>query len=943
MLVGVLGTRYGSPVRDQPDVSYTELEFRTATEADKPRLMFLLSTETVVEGIPPAKLMDREYGDRQDTFRRSVNDSRLTTKTFASPDQLGQLVERSLRELAATRQRMASALAREQVPAEPEPVHTSKFLNPPPLTAPSWFAGRHIETDLLARDLADPGTRMVLLSGRGGIGKTTLVCRLLKSLQAGRLPDPPTHRSQAGEGSASRLVGGVIYLSPVGAHTVRYATLVDDLLRLVPTDQARPLAAMFADPGTTPTVMMRAVLQAFPVREEAGPVVVLLDNLETVIDAGTESLTEPALQEALTTLLTAPAHAVTVVATTRVVPAGLLKVMPGVQRHRRLDAGLDTADAATVLRALDDDGRLGLREAPDTVLAGLREHTRGFPRALEAVKAILEGDPGLTPADLLDSTRQLGEDEVVEVLVGQAYRLLDPSAQQVMQALAVFPGPVPAVGVDYLLRTVNPTIDAAPILTRLLRRQLVHVQDHRYGLHPIDRAYALTQLPPGEPGGSPSEFTRAGLQARAADYYQQTRTPRESWRTLTDLAPQLAEFDLRCATHTFDTAAAILTDISFHYLQRWGHTREALDLHQRLDGHLTDPWDRAANHTHLGLCYAALGQVATAIGHYQQALAIFREIGDRLGEAAALNNLGLCFADLGQVAAAIDHYQQALTIHREIGDRLGEAADLGNLGSCYAALGQVAAAIDHHQQALTIHREIGDRLGEAADLGNLGLCYAALGQVATAFDHHQQALTIYRGIGYPYGEALALVGLGEAADQTTPSGAADWYGQALEIGERTGNAQVRSTAGTGLARLHLLTGDIDASLAIAATATTVGHPPDQAMLALLTGLAHRRNHQAATAVDHLRRALTHTGTRLTANPDDYAAADIRALAFCGLSLTEPDAAPAHLHEAVCAFRQARRITAAPGIVARTLHLFDHLTDHPTPALQQARTAASTTM
>ena len=37
--IGVLGTRYGSPVRDKPDVPYTELEFDTATDGglDRPR------------------------------------------------------------------------------------------------------------------------------------------------------------------------------------------------------------------------------------------------------------------------------------------------------------------------------------------------------------------------------------------------------------------------------------------------------------------------------------------------------------------------------------------------------------------------------------------------------------------------------------------------------------------------------------------------------------------------------------------------------------------------------------------------------------------------------------------------------------------------------------------------------------------------------------------
>jgi Domain of unknown function (DUF4062) len=128
--VGVLGTRYGSPVRDRPEMSYTELEFATATDASLDRLVFLLDTNADGVGIPPAKLIDREFGDRQDAFRQRVRDGKLVKQSFASPAELGQLVERSLRELARTKTRVDSGIVREQVPAGPQPVRASKFVSP---------------------------------------------------------------------------------------------------------------------------------------------------------------------------------------------------------------------------------------------------------------------------------------------------------------------------------------------------------------------------------------------------------------------------------------------------------------------------------------------------------------------------------------------------------------------------------------------------------------------------------------------------------------------------------------------------------------------------------------------------------------------------------------------------------------------------------------------
>jgi len=107
--VGIYGLRYGTPVRNRPDKSYTELEFDTATALGLPRLLFLLDSQSRDHRLPLEALVDRENGHRQDAFLERVQNSGagITIKFFRNPDDLARLVERSLRVLAEERQHEA--------------------------------------------------------------------------------------------------------------------------------------------------------------------------------------------------------------------------------------------------------------------------------------------------------------------------------------------------------------------------------------------------------------------------------------------------------------------------------------------------------------------------------------------------------------------------------------------------------------------------------------------------------------------------------------------------------------------------------------------------------------------------------------------------------------------------------------------------------------------
>jgi CHAT domain-containing protein len=178
---------------------------------------------------------------------------------------------------------------------------------------------------------------------------------------------------------------------------------------------------------------------------------------------------------------------------------------------------------------------------------------------------------------------------------------------------------------------------------------------------------------------------------------------------------------------------------------------------------------------------------------YEEALPMWREIGNRFGEADTLSSIGFLAWVSGAPAKAIEYYNQAMTIRLEIKDHDGEGEMLNNIAASYSALGNKEQALEYYNRALAIRRAGSDRAAEAATLGNIGATYSSLGDMQKAKEYYLQSLRLRRAAGLRDGEANALIGLGTIHGVIGETQQAlDYLHQALrisrEINDRRGEA-----------------------------------------------------------------------------------------------------------------------------------------------------------
>jgi hypothetical protein len=149
------GFRYGTPVRDRPELSYTEHEFETAGELGIPRLVFLLSEQA---SGPAGLFRDPQYGARQEGFRQRLRDSGVTTTDVLSPDHTETLVYDALTKLPRAESTLAPIGRVWGIPARP-----------------ARFTGRVDQlAELRAALTGDKPAVVQAVHGMGGVGKTTV-------------------------------------------------------------------------------------------------------------------------------------------------------------------------------------------------------------------------------------------------------------------------------------------------------------------------------------------------------------------------------------------------------------------------------------------------------------------------------------------------------------------------------------------------------------------------------------------------------------------------------------------------------------------------------------------------------------------------------------------------------------------------------------------------
>ena len=162
----------------------------------------------------------------------------------------------------------------------------------------------------------------------------------------------------------------------------------------------------------------------------------------------------------------------------------------------------------------------------------------------------------------------------------------------------------------------------------------------------------------------------------------------------------------------------------------------------------------------LGNIACEQGETEQEITNYEECLRLFREVGHTSGVAAALTNLGGVMLEKREYQRAGTLLEESIKLFQQVNDELGVVNSIGNLANIARMQGDFQRADRLYERSQQLLREIGDRTHLAIHLGNQAYVALELHDAERAGRLLRETITIAREIGNTRLLTFAVIGLG---------------------------------------------------------------------------------------------------------------------------------------------------------------------------------------
>ncbi len=646
------------------------------------------------------------------------------------------------------------------------------------------FIGREREVASLRQLLSRSDVRLVTLTGPGGIGKTRLAVQVV---------------TEMGDG----FTGGVCFVS---------------------------LSAVSGNESMT-----RAIAQAIGLREMPGqssqeslkeyvrgltqPLLLLLDNFEHLLSAGSDVAELLTLNPNLKVLVTSQALLHIYGEHEQPVPA---LAAPDLRSVPHTPEALSRFAAVALFleraKAVKHDFTLTKENA--TAVATICSRLDGLPLAIELAASrvkLLSPTAMLTRLEsslnlLTGGARDLpARQQTLRATLNWSYSLLNAAEQSLFRRLSVFTGGCTLEAVEAVCDTkgdlgIDVLDGMASMVNKSLIQQLGGAAADRLLMLSMIREYALERLVE-----SGEEF--ATRRAHAAYYIvlgeecgAELRTHPE-WLDRFDLEHQNFRDALEFLIRTADGDWGMrLGAALFHFWETREHFAEGRAFLERLL-HVpgtVQPKMRARLLFYTGVLAGSQGDFDSAQKLQGENLKACRDLHDHRGVAVALNGLGVTARERGDLDAACSLFEQCVATWREMGSSIDTARALSNLANVVRLQGNHARAHALYDECLAIFHAVGDTTGVAWTLNYLGdLARESVDSIASR-SYYEQSLSAFRQLGDGWGIASALSDLARlSAAQGQHQHAETLYGESMKIfrdlGHQRGIARVLECFAAGAA------------------------------------------------------------------------------------------------------------------------------------------------